>query len=161
MYQFERSSTNASKERVTAGVHERSYASVASATSCAVRATSQRSSGCSEENGDSRSAYDGAKPWMFAYGTKNPPTEFQNGRSRRLISLAGVYPNLTPCVGGCSQYIQRMTSAPIRSSASCASIVLPFELCISCPCSSRTSSCPSTSLYGARPSSMTDMKSSE
>ena len=45
MYQFERSSTNDSNARITSTVSQRSYASVASATSRCVRATSQRSSG--------------------------------------------------------------------------------------------------------------------
>ena len=45
MYQFERSSTNASKARMTSTVSVASYAAVASATSRRVRSTSQRSSG--------------------------------------------------------------------------------------------------------------------
>ena len=45
MYQLDRSSTNASNAATTSGVQYRSYASVTSATSCSMRARSQRSSG--------------------------------------------------------------------------------------------------------------------
>ena len=54
-----------------------------------------------------------------------------------------------------------MTSAPMRSIASLASIAFPVDLCISRPVSSRTRSYASTRSYGARPSSVTDMKSIE
>jgi hypothetical protein len=43
-------------------------------------------------------------------------------------------------LGTASQYIQRMTSAPICSMASLVSIAFPVDLCISRPCSSRTRS---------------------
>ena len=46
MYQFERSSTNASNARIDVDGQERLVGGVASSTSAAVRATSQRSSGC-------------------------------------------------------------------------------------------------------------------
>ena len=38
--------------------------------------------------------------------------------------------------GGCAQYCQRITSAPMRANASSASIMFPHEPCISRPCSS-------------------------
>ena len=66
MYQFERSSTNASKARITFTVSVASYASSASRTSSWVRSTSQRSRGRSAGGPVSRSAGIGSKPEMFA-----------------------------------------------------------------------------------------------
>ena len=64
MYQFETSSTNDSKARIASTVSVASYASVASATSCFVRATSQRSSGRRSPSGSSCD-HDGEKPSML------------------------------------------------------------------------------------------------
>ena len=72
---------------------------------------------------------------MFAYEMKNT-TEFQSVSSSRLICSAGPKPNSRFWFGGCAQYCQRITSAPMRANASVASIVLPREPCISRPCSS-------------------------
>ena len=57
-------------------------------------------------------------------------------------------------LGGCSANSQRITSAPIRSSASSASIALPHDLCISRPVSSSSFSYASTRRYGACPTSV-------
>src|SRR5581483_8055238 len=72
MYQLERSSVYDSNAATTPGVQKRSYASVASRTSIAVRDSSQRSSGCGSPAG----ADDGSKPAIDAYVTKKT-TEFQ------------------------------------------------------------------------------------
>ena len=67
MYQFERSSTNASKARMTSTVSDLSYASAASATNACVRSTSQRSSGGELPAGPPASPRGAAsKPSMFA-----------------------------------------------------------------------------------------------
>ena len=62
--------------------------------------------------------------------------EFQSVSSFRWISCAGPNPKRRLRSGGCEQYCQRMTSAPMRANASGASIVFPHELCISRPVSS-------------------------
>jgi hypothetical protein len=54
--------------------------------------------------------------------------------------------------------MKRITSAPMFSSASAASIALPHERCISRPFSSSSFSYVSTALYGDLPVSVTDMK---
>ena len=72
---------------------------------------------------------------MLPYSTRNA-TEFQNVSSFRLISCAGPKPKSRLRSGGCAQYCQRITSAPIRANASSASIMFPHEPCISRPCSS-------------------------
>ena len=72
---------------------------------------------------------------MFAYETKNE-TEFQNVSSSRRISSAGPKPKSRFRSGGCAQYCQRITSAPMRANASSALIVFPHEPCISRPVSS-------------------------
>ena len=82
MYQLDRSSEKAAKAAVTSGVQYRSYAPVASRTSWAVRAASQRSSGFSSPPSDP-----GFQPAMFAYVMKNE-TEFQKVRSSFLTSSA-------------------------------------------------------------------------
>ena len=56
--------------------------------------------------------------------------------SLRWISWAGPKPKRRFWFGGCEQYCQRITSAPMRAKASGASIVFPHELCISRPFSS-------------------------
>ena len=61
-------------------------------------------------------------------------------------------------LGTCSQYSQRITSAPIESSASSAVMAFPHERCISRPVSSSSFSYVSTRRYGDRPISVTDMK---
>ena len=72
---------------------------------------------------------------MFAYVMKND-TEFQNVSSRRFTSSASEYPKRSSWLGFCSQYNQRITSAPMRSSASFSSMAFPHDLCISRPVSS-------------------------
>ena len=134
MYQFERSSTKDSNARITSTVSHRSYASVASVTSARVRSTSQRSSGASA-SGPSTSAYRGVNDSTLPYWVRNV-TEFQSVSSFRWISWAGPKPKSRFRSGGCAQYCQRITSAPIRANASWASIVFPHELCISRPVSS-------------------------
>ena len=64
-------------------------------------------------------------------------------------------------LGTWAAYIRRITSAPMRSKASFASIAFPHDLCISRPVSSRTRSYASTRRYGLRPVSVTDMKHCE
>ena len=135
MYQLERSSRNDSNDRITSTVSQRSYASVASATSCRVRSTSQRSSGASSPSGPSRSSERGVKDSTLPYCTRNV-TEFQRVSSFRWISCAGPKPNSRFRSGGWAQYCQRITSAPMRANASCASIMFPHEPCISRPVSS-------------------------
>ena len=63
--------------------------------------------------------------------------------------------------GFASQNCQRMTSAPIESSASSEAMALPQERCISRPCSSRSFSYVRTALYGDLPTSVIDMNEIE
>jgi hypothetical protein len=71
---------------------------------------------------------------MFAYCTKKV-TLFHSVSSLRRTSCPGPKPNSRFWLGGCWQYCQRMTSAPMRSNASSALIMLPQEPCISRPSS--------------------------
>jgi hypothetical protein len=67
MYQFDTSSTNASKARTTPTVSQLSYAVVASSTRPFVRATSQRSSGWSSPPGPAvKSPHAGRQASMLA-----------------------------------------------------------------------------------------------
>ena len=68
-----------------------------------------------------------------AVARRRTTVEFQNVSSLRLISCAGPKPKSRFRSGGCAQYCQRITSAPIRSNASSASIMFPHEPCISRP----------------------------
>ena len=77
----------------------------------------------------------GSNSAMLPYCTRNA-AEFQNVSSFRLISCAGPEAEEQVPVGGCAQYCQRITSAPMRANASSASIMFPHEPCISRPCSS-------------------------
>ena len=122
MYQFDRSSTKLSNDATTSGVQKRSYASVASATSCSTR----------EEPAVERLEVTG-----FAGGRdvrvvdeelravpecQQPPPDLV----RRPVTEVEVL------TGDLLEYIQRIT-APIRSIASLASIAFPVDLCISRP----------------------------
>ena len=75
------------------------------------------------------------KPAMLAYWMKKAVL-FQSVSSLRWISWPGPKPNSRFWLGGCAQYCQRMTSAPMLAKASSAEIMLPHEPCISRPVSS-------------------------
>ena len=61
-------------------------------------------------------------------------------------------PKLRFDAGLLRQYSHRIGSAPISSAALLNSIEFPALLCISLPCSSRTSPCPNSVLNGGAPS---------
>ena len=78
-----------------------------------------------------------------------------------MTSSAGPKPKRMFWVGGWAQYIQRITSAPIFSIPSSASIAFPRLPCISRPVSSSSFSYESTERYGRRPVSVIDMNAIE